>query len=167
MIMSSPLLPGCGRPSAHPRCHQQPAQRHHPAPHLPPGHPPQHPRPSGDDPLRLRHDPQEQQGGGGHHQEGARRCRAGAGQVPLPLLGKLPPLLPHHPDFKLPFPHRWTTRAGTSSTWRCRTPTLRACCSSSASRLTSTPGFRTRPNSRRSTCPSRPARKSSFATWYS
>lgn len=89
-----------------------------------------------------------------------------AEQVPLQPLVLSLNQFPSPVDFQLCFRIRWTTRAVTSSTWRCRIQTLRACCSSLASRLTSTPGSRTPPSSRPSTWPFKPALKSSSATWY-
>lgn len=60
---------------------------------------------------------------------------------------------------------RWTTKGAISSTWPCRTPTLKVSCSSSASRPTSIPGFRMQPNSPPSTWLSRPDPRSLSATW--
>lgn len=59
-------------------------------------------------------------------------------------------------DFQLCFHIRSTTRAVISSTWLSRIQTLKACCSSLASRLTSTPGYRTQPSSPPSTWPFKP-----------
>lgn len=68
-------------------------------------------------------------------------------------------------DFQLCFHIRSTTRAAISSMWLSRIRTLKACCSSLACRLMSTPGFRTQPNSPPCTWPFKPDRKSSSATW--
>lgn len=60
---------------------------------------------------------------------------------------------------------RWTIKGAISSTWPCRTPTLKASCSSSASKLMSIPGSRTQPNSPPSTWLSRQDPRSLSATW--
>ena len=77
------LVPkGCRRKNACPRGHQQPTRCHHSAADFSPRHPPECARPSGPDPLCLRHDLQEQQSSRGHPETRVWGCWAGEQATP-------------------------------------------------------------------------------------
>ncbi|CAI5794975.1 rabankyrin-5 isoform X1 [Podarcis lilfordi] len=82
--LTQPVLVGCRRQNAHPRCHYQPARCHYPADDLAPGNPARHTGPARHDPFRLRHDVQEQQGGRGDPEAGTGSGRAGTGDQSAP-----------------------------------------------------------------------------------
>lgn len=124
--------------SSHPRCYQQPAQRHYPAPYFPSGDPAQPPGSPRNDAVRLRHDAQEQQGSGGYPKEGVRCCGTGSrgGEERCARTAWKSTLLERFCVLKCSLLSRWTTKEGISSIWLFKTRTSKASCSSSAFRLT-------------------------------